>query len=271
MRDPSAPVISVVIPCYQEAARVASAIAGYRACVQALGLKSELILVDDGSTDGTTERANSLMVGQDELRCISVRHAGKGAALRTGIEAASGAWIVLADADWSMSPDQTPALLPAETGEEIGASKGVMIGCREHTHSRRIGEPFYRHFLGRCFNHLVRLLLVPGVSDTQCGFKGLSAQTGKKLCLLTEESGWAFDVELLLLARRAGQPVIPVPIRWEYDPDSRVSALRDSILMGLALIRIGFRHGFRTGREPVSAKAGDTCPPDGSVGPGLQP
>ncbi len=112
MRDHSPVTISVVVPCYQEADRVGSAIDGYFQCVEASGLSAELIIVDNGSTDGTATRARALLEEHSNAQCITLPHPGKGAAIQAGSGAAKGQWVVLGDADWSMSPVQVTSLLP---------------------------------------------------------------------------------------------------------------------------------------------------------------
>jgi dolichyl-phosphate beta-glucosyltransferase len=248
--------LSVVIPCYQEVERIEGAIAGYLQAKRHIGVETELIIVDDGSTDGTGAAAIALIGDRLLMRCLSMAHLGKGGALKAGISAARGRWVIIADADWSMSPDQVASLFCPPDEEDSIESPALRIASREHPDSIRVGEPLYRHLLGRAFNHLVRLLLVDELMDTQCGFKGFSAAVGREICAGVGENGWAFDVEFLMIANRLGYRVEPIPIRWVHDSDSRVRAWIDSWTMGWALLGITRRHGSRMWPRQVASERG---------------
>jgi glycosyltransferase involved in cell wall biosynthesis len=235
-------LLSVIIPAWQEARRLHITLAGIEHLRNALPYPIEVILVDDGSTDGTADRA--LAAG---LSVIRQPHKGKGAAVRAGMLAANGMYRMVADADWSMSPEQVLMMLPpAMTGFD------VCIASRELPSSIRLGEPRWRHMMGRTYNHLVQQVLLPGFSDTQCGFKVFRAEAARALFSRCSEDGWAFDVEVLALAREYGLRIIEVPIDWTHDPDSRVHPLRDAPGMLKALFRIRKKLAMEPGNAPMT-------------------
>jgi dolichyl-phosphate beta-glucosyltransferase len=140
--------------------------------------------------------------------------------------AATGDYIALADADFSMPVEEFDHFRP-----DVLGAYDVAIGSREAPGAHRYDEPFHRHLMGRVFNGLVQLLLLPGIQDSQCGFKCLRREVAHELCQQQTISGWGFDVELLYLARKRGYRIREVPISWRYMPGSRISPLRDTITM----------------------------------------
>jgi glycosyltransferase involved in cell wall biosynthesis len=186
----------------------------------------ELLVVDDGSRDGTVRIVERCAGADPRVRLLALpgsRH-GKGAAVRHGMLAARGAWRFMADADLSMPPDNIgrlfAALGPAATRTHVA------IGSREALGARRIGESWRRRAIGRVFNLVVQALALPGIWDTQCGFKLFSAEAVEAIFPRLTLDSFAFDVELLFLARRAGAPVREVGIDWHCRLDSRVSVRR---------------------------------------------
>jgi glycosyltransferase involved in cell wall biosynthesis len=215
---------SVVVPAYNEGAGIAACLDRLTAYLDRSGLAWEVIVADDGSADDTgrvvLERA-----GRDaRIRLVPCPRRGKGAAVRSGMLAARGAWRMFADADLSMPPDNIDRFL-ASLGDRA-AVPHIVIASREAPGARRFGEPAWRHLLGRLFNLAVRALAVPGVRDTQCGFKLLSAEAVAAVFPHMRVNGFAFDVELLFLARRAGVEVREVGIDWYCRRDSRVGVAR---------------------------------------------
>jgi dolichyl-phosphate beta-glucosyltransferase len=189
-------------------------------------------VIDDGSTDGTPAAVRAGASGPI-VRLIEAPHAGKGAAVRRGMLAAGGQVRLMADADLSMPAHEIPKLLAALAG---GAD--VALATREGAGARRVGEPYLRHLMGRVFNLLVRLLAVPGLHDTQCGFKAFTAASAEALFRRSTIDGFGFDVEVLYLARQRGLRLAEVPIAWYYQPSSRVSPLRDTIRMVRDVLRV---------------------------------
>lgn len=234
-------LLSIIIPAWQEAKRMPTTLAGIERLRAALPYPFEVILVDDGSTDGTADIAE-----QAGLTVLRRPHRGKGAAVRTGMLAANGMYRMIADADWSMDPEQALLMLPPVlTGFDMA------IASRELPDSRRFGEPEWRHLIGRTYNKLVRNILLPGLHDTQCGFKVFRAEAARAIFSRTHEDGWAFDVEVLALAREYGLRVVEVPIDWKHNKDSRVRPFRDAPGMVAALFRIRTRLAMAPPFTPV--------------------
>lgn len=154
--------------------------------------------------------------------------------------AARGKYRFICDADLSMTIDQVDAFLPP-----VQENFDIAIASREAQGAKRIGEPAYRHLIGRVFNTLVRWLTLPSLQDTQCGFKCFTADAAQALFPLTTLEGWAFDVEVLAIAMRKHYRVVEVPIQWTYFGHSKIHVLRDSFHMALDLTRI--RRNLRRG------------------------
>ena len=193
-----------------------------------------MIIVDDGSRDGTAELAKRALASHARGRVIVIPHGGKAAAVRAGMLAATGELVGFCDADLATP---LPHLLDLRAALARGCA--VAIGSREGEGARRIGEPPYRHLMGRVFNGLVRRLLLPSVQDTQCGFKLFRADVARDLlrtARLYRESGrvvpgprvTAFDVELLAIAQRRGYDICAVPVVWTYGAASKVRPARDT-------------------------------------------
>jgi dolichyl-phosphate beta-glucosyltransferase len=216
----------------------------------------EILVVDDGSTDGTVHAVQELAAHDPRVRLHCAPHCGKGSAVRQGMLAASGAWRFMADADLSMPPEEIGRFLqslrnPASAGH-------VVIGSREAAGARRVGEPWHRHAVGRAFNWLVQALVLPGVQDSQCGFKLFSAAAVNAVFPHTTIDGFAFDVEVLLLSRKAGFRVRELGIEWHCRHDSRVSVWRGAAAF-LEVLRVrwnAWTGGYR--RVEPSAHAAST-------------
>jgi glycosyltransferase involved in cell wall biosynthesis len=238
--------LSVVIPAYNEAPRLPGSLARLRAYLDAQPYQAEVIVVDDGSTDGTAEIVETLGSAWPALRLVQGAHSGKGGAVRAGVLAARGDDVALADADLAMPVEQFDRFTPALLGDHE-----VAIGSREAPGAVRYDEPAYRHLMGRVFNSLVRWLLLPGLQDTQCGFKRLRREVAVELCQAQTITGFAFDVELLSIARRRGYAIREVPVSWYFVPGSRVSPVRDTVAMVRDVLRI--RANLRRGHYTLPA------------------
>jgi dolichyl-phosphate beta-glucosyltransferase len=243
------PRLSLVVPAYNESARLVDTLDRCVAWLNASMPSWELVVVDDGSVDDTRALALRAAAAEPRIRVVSDGHRGKGGAVRLGMLAARGDWRFFADADLSMDLDQLPRFLA--TGADVA------IASREAPGAERIGEPVSRHLIGRVFNALVRLLVVPGLSDTQCGYKLFSANAAQQLFSMARLDGFAFDVELLYLARRAGFQVREVPITWHHRRGSRVGVATGVVAFAqLLLIRwnalLGrYDSGLRRLRQPT--------------------
>jgi dolichyl-phosphate beta-glucosyltransferase len=225
--------LSVVIPAYNEAARVEPGLRRAAAYLESRGLSHEVLVVDDGSRDSTAEVAAA--AGARVLR--HDRNRGKGAAVKTGVLASSGARVLLTDADFST---------PIEEIEKLERRLGqadLVLGSRALAESEITErQPIYRELMGKSFNLLVRLLGVRGIRDTQCGFKLVVGDAARALCAEMTVDGFAYDVELIWLALRSGRRVAEVGVRWANSRDSRVDPIRSSLAMIRDLLLIRWRH-----------------------------
>jgi dolichyl-phosphate beta-glucosyltransferase len=227
------PTLSVIIPTFNEASRIALTISALQSYLPTLGLGWELRIVDDGSRDRTAAIVEG--VSRVDPRVVLQRepHRGKGGTVRAGMLAARGNLRFMCDADLSMPVAELSRFL-----DLVPARYDIAIGSREGVGARRIGEPAYRHVMGRAFNALVRTVAVPAVHDTQCGFKMFTGAAADAVFSRTTIDGWAFDIEALLIASRLGLRVHEMPIEWHYRELSRVSPVRDSLLMARDVLRI---------------------------------
>jgi glycosyltransferase involved in cell wall biosynthesis len=227
--DPGAvrqPSLSVVLPAYNEQARLPFTLDQLQAFTASRVPDAEIIVVDNGSTDATSAVVHQAESQFPGLRLMRTDRRGKGLAVRQGMLAARGEVVVFADADLSWVPADL-----LRFSQLIHEGAPVVIGSREGLGARRVGEPVYRHLMGRVFNGVVQMLAVPGIEDTQCGFKAFRSDAAREIFARQTIEGFGFDVEVLFLARHLGFPVTPVPLRWEHKENSRVHPVRDSLLM----------------------------------------
>lgn len=227
------PLLSLIIPAYNEAERLPASIEQIQTFLSAQPFSAEIIVVENGSTDGTYELVEALQKKIGNLKVMHESTPGKGWAVRQGMLAARGEYRFICDADLSMPIEEVTRFLPP-----ILPDAPIAIASREAPGAVRYNEPEYRHLIGRAFNSLVRLLLLPGLQDTQCGFKCFRADAADAVFPLVTIRGWTFDVEALFIARRLGFSISEVPIPWRYHAHSRVKVLRDSLQMGMDLLRI---------------------------------
>jgi dolichyl-phosphate beta-glucosyltransferase len=206
---------------------------GVRRAIASTDMGTEVIIVDDGSRDRTAEQAQKYLGTLPGFQLVRIAHQGKGAALKAGVAVSSGDYVFLADADWSMPPEQISRFLPPRLD-----GFGIAIASRELPSSQRHGEPLARHLLGRAFNRLVRICILKDIPDSQCGFKCLRGEVARRLFPQIETQGWAFDVELLALARQAGDSIVQQPIDWTYNNDSRVQPWKHAPQMARDVLRI---------------------------------
>ncbi len=194
----------------------------------------EVIVADDGSEDGTGAVVRGFHDANPTVRLLSLPHRGKGGAVKQGMLEARGEYRFLCDADLSMPIELLDRLLPPDA-----SPVEIVIGSREAAGARRIGEPRRRWLMGRVFNAMTRIMATPGIADTQCGFKVFSAGAAQDLFPLQTLDGFAFDAEILFLARRRGYAVSEVGIDWHYMAESKVRPFRDGwrTLRDLLIIR----------------------------------
>jgi dolichyl-phosphate beta-glucosyltransferase len=232
--------VSIVIPCLNEALRLPPSLRKIFDYLdrESHWLPAEVIVVDDGSTDETAAAARAVPMPQ-EVSLTVIEHArnrGKGAAVRTGFQRSRGAWVLLSDADLASPIDQIEEL------SSVARDSRVVFGSRAL--DRRlitVRQPLYRDLMGRMFNLAVQVLALPGVHDTQCGFKLFPGDLARALARVQQIDGFAFDVELLTVARHWGFEIAEVPVRWRHVEASRVSAVRHSSEMFRDIVRLGFR------------------------------
>lgn len=212
------PALSVVVPALNEEDRLPRTLERITSHLGRRGGAYEVLVVDDGSRDATAVRAEA--AGAIVLRNEGNR--GKGFAVRRGMLAARGARRLMTDADLSTPIEELDRL-----SARMDEGHDVVIGSRAMAGARiEVRQPWYRENMGRLFNLFVRALAVPGVRDTQCGFKLFSAAAARDVFSATRLDGFSFDVEALFLARRKGYRIAEVPVLWRNDAASRVSLFR---------------------------------------------
>jgi len=234
------PTFSVVIPAYNEERRLPGTLREVTEHLGAAGLAYEVIVVDDGSTDGTGRVVKEAARRDPAVRLLATPHRGKGYATRSGMLAASGERRAFVDADLPMPVGDLTRL----AGQLDGCD--LVIASREGPGAERLDEPFARHVMGRVFNGLVRVLATPDIQDTQCGLKCFTADCARAVFSRQTIDGFGFDVEILFIARRLGYRIRQLPITWRHVPASRVDPLRDTLRMLLDVARV--RWNDRRGR-----------------------
>lgn len=231
--------LSVVIPAYNEQRRIVTTIEQLIKYLKAQDYQWEIIVANDGSTDSTEDLIRDCATRDPRVSLLSLTHGGKGWAVQQGMLKAQGTFRFLCDADLSMPVECLPEFLPP-----IRDEFDIVIGSREVTGAVRYQEPRRRHIMGRIFNWLVRLLAVPGIYDTQCGFKLFTQESAQILFTMQTLKGFGFDVEILFLARKMGMQISEIPIPWYYNADSKVRPLLDSFNMARDLLSIRWRHAI---------------------------
>lgn len=238
----TASTLSVVIPAFNEEGRLARTLGELLAYLERRGEPYEVIVVDDGSRDGTCELARTFESrGVRPLRLAENR--GKGAALKTGVLASTGQRVLLADADSSVPIDELPRL-------EERLHEAPLVFASRAVEASRIAQqqPFYRQWMGKSFNLILRALRLTDLRDTQCGFKLLDGDVARRLFTDLTVERFAFDVELLVLARRDGYRVAEVGVPWTHEPQSRVHPILDSSRMFRDVVRLAWQHRRRPSR-----------------------
>jgi len=234
------PFLSIVIPAHNEEKRLPPSLAKIDAYLKKQDYTYEVIVVENGSRDRTSEVVREFAKDHPYVRLIEVHTRGKGLAVKAGMLAARGEYRFICDTDLSMPIEEIAKFLPP-----VREGYDVLIGSREGEGARRIGEPEYRHIMGRVLNFIVKLTAVSEFEDTQCGFKMFKRKAAEDLFSVQRMSGIGFDVELIYVALRRGYRITDVPITWYFDPDSRMRLFQDSlkILLEIWEIRQNWRKG----------------------------
>lgn len=237
--------LSVVIPSYNAETRIAAALAAVAAYLDTKPFTSEIVVVDDGSSDLTTETARAALAGRARSRVLRRDwNLGKGATVREGVLAASGEIILFCDDDLSTPIDELDEALAA-----LEAGADIVIGSRAHPESEiRVRQHRPREWMGKIFNLLVRLFVLPGFRDTQCGFKAFRRAAARDIFARLRTPGFGFDVEVLALGRELGYRVVEIPVVWCDARPSRVRIFGGSwgMLKDLWRIRRLRRRGRRS-------------------------
>lgn len=235
----SKPYLSIIVPAHNEEQRLPTTLEKIEAFIALQSFSTEVLVVENGSSDRTLAIAQGYAEKKNWLRVIHEDGRGKGLAVKRGMLEAIGDYRFFADADLSMPLDQINRFIPPANAEI-----DIAIASREAPGAVRYNEPPFRHFTGRVFNMLVRVITLPGLQDTQCGFKCFRGQVADEIFPYQRNMGWAFDVEVLFIARLHGYRIIEVPIDWYFDSNSKVRVVKDSFRMMRDLVGIR-RNGHR--------------------------
>ena len=230
------PKYSIVIPAYNERARIIATLKSVIETVRAHNWPAEVIVVNDGSTDETAQLVRDFALSAPEVQLMNnPRNSGKGYSVRSGILHALGEIVMFTDADLSAPINEAERLF-----EAIAQGADIAIGSRWLATSRQTHrQPLYRQVFGRLFNALTRAVMRLPYADTQCGFKAFTRSAAQTIFQLQTIERWGFDPEILFIARKRGYRVTEVPVSWAHDARSRISYLRDGLQMlkELAIVR----------------------------------
>ena len=235
------PFLSIIIPAYNEETRLPDTLqkVGVFLCKQAY--TAEVLVVDNNSTDQTAEIILDFSNQFSFIKGLFEKNPGKGAAVRCGMLQAQGEFLFMCDADLSMPIEEVNQFLPPRL-----EGFQVAIASREAPGSIRYDEPLSRQLGGRLMNWLIQLFILPGLNDTQCGFKCFTRESARNLFEKQTLIGWSFDIELLYIARQRGYKIIEVAIPWIYHQESKVHAVQDAlkILLDIRTIRLNHAQGM---------------------------
>lgn len=237
---PAVPLLSIIIPAHNEEHRLPASLVKIDAFLKTQPYTAEVIVVENGSRDQTAAVTRTFAASHPYVKLIEVTTRGKGLAVKAGMLAAQGDYRFICDTDLSMPIDEIIKFLPPHSdGYEIS------IATREGAGAHRIGEPEYRHLMGRINNLIIQLTAVRGFEDTQCGFKMFSRRAAEDLFAVQRMTGIGFDVEILFIAKRRQYRIREVPITWIFDADSRMRLIGDSlnILREIVQIRQHWKRG----------------------------
>jgi len=227
------PFLSIIIPAYNEESRLPDTLTKVGSFLDGQAYTSEVWVVDNNSTDKTAEIIQEFSTRFSNIKGLFESEPGKGAAVRCGMLQAQGDFLFMCDADLSMPIEEVNRFLPPHL-----EGVDIAIASREAAGAIRYHEPQFRHLGGRLMNWLIQLFVLPGLNDTQCGFKCFSSSAAKDLFHVQTLPGWSFDIELLYIARHRGYNIHEVAIPWIYHRESKVHAIRDAIKILLDILTI---------------------------------
>jgi glycosyltransferase involved in cell wall biosynthesis len=239
------PHLSVVLPAYNEADAITKSLVKIEEFLASQDYPWEVLIVNDGSTDKTAANVEALSSEKPNFRLINIEHKGKSFAVRAGMLLASGDYILVTDADLAVPISEVKRFLlwAAEHGNDL------VFASREGKGAQRIGEPYYRHLIGRIFNTLVQIILLPGIQDTQCGFRLFTRRAaqelfpkllvyGENMPIIKKPFFGAFEAEVLFLAKRMGYSIKELPVVWTYSATRRLNFFENSYKMLRDVIKI---------------------------------
>jgi len=234
------PRLSIIIPAYNEEKRLPITLEQVYKFIQAQPYAIEVLVVENGSSDRTLDVAQEFARNHQNFAVIQTEERGKGLAIREGMLASTGQYRFMCDADLSMPINEINRFLPPELTEF-----DIAIASREAPGSVRHNEPGYRHWGGRATNLVIRMMALPGLHDTQCGFKMFHAAVVDDIFGLQTVKNWSFDIELLFIARRRGYRIREIPIPWYFNEDTKLQPIRDALKMVVDILVI--RRNAQTG------------------------
>ena len=253
------PKYSIVIPAYNESARIPATLHSVVDTIRARGWDAEVVVVNDGSRDNTAEVVRTFAGTAPEVRLLeNPSNRGKGYSVRHGVLQALGDVVMFTDADLSSPMDEAEGLFAA-----IANGADIAIGSRWLATSRQTHrQPLYRQVFGRCFNLLTRMVMNLPFADTQCGFKAFTRAAAHTVFQLQTIERWGFDPEILFIALKRGYEVKEVPVSWAHDARTRISYLRDGLQMlkELAIVRWNALLGRYSGQVNAIRRAGEAPP-----------
>lgn len=230
--------LSVVIPAYNEETRLGDTLKQIRSFLGRQTYPSEILLVDDGSTDQTVRVAERELSQFPHTIVSNGKNCGKGSAVRKGMLLAAGKYVLFTDADLSTPIEEVSRFI-----RSLEEGYDVVIGSRALKESRvEVHQAFLRESMGKIFNRLARIFTFREIRDSQCGFKGFRREAAKELFSEQKMDGFSFDVEIVYLAQRKGLRILEMPVTWRNSPQSRVRLLGDPMKMFWDLLRIRWIH-----------------------------
>jgi dolichyl-phosphate beta-glucosyltransferase len=236
---------SIVIPVFNESDKISQNLTQVVGFMRTFSKKFEVVVVDDGSRDNTAKIVSNYAKDNPEVKLVKNPHKGKGYTVLTGMKKAKGDLVYMADADLSTPIEELKKLSIWIKEHEYD----IVIASREGVGANRVDEPFYRHLMGRVFNLVVQLVAIPGIKDTQCGFKLFTNDAAQKVFGMLDIYGddtqeieeaylGAWDVEVLFIAKKLGYRIKEIPVKWVYVKTTRLSPLRDSFKMFVDVVKV---------------------------------